>query len=339
MFDWVRFFDQYGIEYVTSGPNVGRNHVVVHCPFCGLDDPSHHMSIHLGGAGWRCWRNPHNHKGKSPIRLISALISCSYEEAARISGAPASLPNDFLSEIQSNLSRKTDRKRNNRKLKLPSEFRPFLPHSKSLHKPSVKPFVRYLTNRGFDRADVLDFTNYFDVWYCTRGPYKDRVIFPVRKDRKLVTWTGRSRYRTAMIRYKTLSDDPEISAEEGMPAAVGPITDYLLWWDELLDSDAHTIHVVEGPMDALKIRVLGYGHGITATCLFTSTATELQIELLHQLLPRFKRRFITLDQGMLHLSLELQNRLAGMDTKLGTLPKFVDDPGELNEAQLLKIGD
>lgn len=334
MFDWQRFLDQHAIDYIVEGPNVARGNVNIHCPFCGTDDPSHHLGISLQGQGWGCWRRP-DHRGKSPIRLVRALLNCSLEQAQRIVGGTAHIPADFLSQVQV-LTESAEREDEEvGDLEMPQEFRPF-------QKPmpiSGRPHLNYLRGRNFTDYQIYGLTKRYGVRFCTRGPYQGRIIFPIWFEKRLVCWTGRSISSSAVIRYKTLSDDPEKAAEEGLPPAVGPLNRYLLWWDDLRRTDADTIYVVEGPFDALKVRVLGHQEGVTATCLFTAHETVEQAELLHDLLPRFKHRFVMLDREMFAGSVRISRILAGLGVQPRVLPARVKDPGDLlSTEQLMQVG-
>src|SRR5271157_5295521 len=101
-FDWVSFLETNQIPYVTSGPSVTKSHVACHCPWCGVDDPSEHLSISLIGQGFRCWRQP-LHSGKNPAKLIQALLGCSWEQANNLAGNAKTLPTDFLSKMKASL--------------------------------------------------------------------------------------------------------------------------------------------------------------------------------------------------------------------------------------------
>jgi hypothetical protein len=61
-----------------------------------------------------------------------------------------------------------------------------------------------------------------------------------------MTYTGRTIYPDIELRYKTLSYDPEL---EEIPA-VGPISDYLLFYDKLMknDWDCDVLIYCEGPI-------------------------------------------------------------------------------------------
>jgi hypothetical protein len=329
MFDWQNFLETRAIEFATSGPNVAAGHIAVHCPFCGAADPSQHMSINLEGRGWRCWRNPAEHKGRSPVKLIAALVPCSYEQAREIAGVATEVPNDFLNRVTSLLS-PSQPAANSQGLALPRVFQEFKHHS-----ISARPFIAYLTNpkRGkFALSDIMRFSSDYDIYYCRLGPFKGRIIFVVKYQGKIVTWTGRTIIDDP-LRYKTLSTDPEKAAIENLPVALGGIGRYLLWYDEFIAAPQETLYLVEGPFDALKLRLLG----VDATCFFTQTPSMEQISLLHELIPRYKQTYLLLDQGTLSMVLKIKSALSGLDVNIAHLPSNVKDPALLHSLDDIKI--
>lgn len=326
MFNWQKFLDHHHIHYVTSGPNVSRGNFAVQCPFCGVADPSQHMVIGSSGNWWRCWRN-RIHRGNSPAKLVQALLGCSLEQALRLVGSDINIPTDFLAQVQARIAPSPTT--TYPKLTLPREFKPLS------DKPSARPYIEYLKDRGFTTSQIAMMHKQYKILYCTQGPYKGRIIFPIYSQGVLVTWTGRSIYPNQSLRYKTLSSIPEKAAQTGFPPAP-PITNFLLWFDRLIQ-DSGTIYLCEGPFDALKVNILGRAHGIHATCFFTSSPTRKQIDLLHQLLPHFKNKYLLLDQGTLAQAISITSDMAGLKIPIRQLPKGIKDPGELTQEQLLHL--
>lgn len=320
-FDWLRFLEQNHIEVKTSGKNVSRGNVAVHCPFCGPQDPSEHMSIRLDGKGWRCFRHP-DHRGKNPARLVQMLLGCTWEHASKLVGNAINIPSDFMAAVRQQFE--SPPIIDAPPIKLPPEFKPL---NNGL--PSGRRFRNYLRrDRGFTTEDIAIMTRRYGLRYCTHGAYKGRIIFPVWFEGKLISWTGRTIYEVEELRYRTLSVDPERAEREGYPAARGAISHFLLWYDDLLDVDADTLVMMEGPFDALKVDMLGRRHGICGTCFFTSSPTEPQIELLHTLCPQFKRRVLLLDRGTLATSIRVSSMLSGLGVVTRETPALLKDPGE-----------
>lgn len=323
--NWQAFLDARRIRYATTGPNVARDHIAIQCPWCGAADPSEHLGISLRGRGWACWRNK-AHRGKSNAFLITALIGCSMEEAHRIAGTGSvHVPDDFMGRMEGLLRPPGPAASRPFSLYLRDEFKSF-----DTALPSRKLYVDYLIRRGFSESEIRQFTERYGVHYCTRGVYRNRVIFPVYYHDELVTWTGRSIFPDERLRYKTLSPDHAIAGTEGYLPALSQITNYLLWYDDLMDDPCDdTIYICEGPFDALKVRVLGRPDGVTATCLFTSNISEQQIGLLHNLLPKYKHRYLLLDPEAFANALHIRSALAALDVQVAKLKPGVSDPGDL----------
>lgn len=332
--DWIAFLDRYGVEYVTSGPNVSRGNINIHCPMCGDGDPSHHLGISLEGAGWGCWRDP-DHRGKSAAKLIRILINCSWDQAYRIAGERLRASSDLQSRVEMLRKKEQQDSTNLRSLKLPDTFLPF----RDIY--SFKLYRSYLRARRYTEKQINRMTDVYGLRYCTKGGFKGRIIFPVYHENELMTWTGRTIYPSEELRYKTLTTEEDRAKILGLLPALGNIKDYLLWYDDLLSDDCETIVIVEGPFDALRVRVLGERFGVTATCFFTSAPSARQVELLHIVLRKYKRGVLLLDQGTLskstRISREFRHQFSGAGVEIMTLPKGVKDPGDLTKNQFTKL--
>lgn len=330
MFNLQQFFDQHGIKYRTSGANVSRGNIAIHCPFCGPDDPSEHLSVNIEGKGWRCWRHP-DHRGKSPARLVRALLNCSMDKAREIVGHSIFIPEDFGDRVKALMS-SGQALENFDSFDMPREFMKFR------GKPTSRPFVRYLRDRGYTDLQISKMTRRYGLRYCIDGSYAGRIIFPVTYDDELVSWTGRSISPNATLRYKTLTTDEESAEREGYKPALGAISHYLLWFDDLEYYGGDTLVMVEGPFDALKVDVLGRREGIRATCFFTAAPTEAQIDMLHALARRFDRMVLLLDKGTVSLGMRVTQQLSSVKVESAHMPKGLKDPGELeNTRQLLRL--
>ena len=305
-FNWVQFFEQHNIEYSTAG----HSNVEIHCIWCGAEDQSHHLSVSIEGFGYHCWKN-NRHSGINPTRLVHALLNCSWEQAIRITGQVA-LPNDFLSQVQGTLQPPAEA---NVDIKLPDEAKPLS------NLPSCQPFIGYLKRRGFTQPQINQFNDNYDLHYCTRGLYAGRVIFPIYSRRKLVAFTGRTIHQSVELRYK----------------AEGPTTQHLIWYDRLMKMDADTIYLCEGPFDSLKVNVFGQQYGICSTCFFTSGPSDAQVNLLSELVLKFKHRYLLLDQGATMMAMLSSSKFDPMDVIIKQLPPGVPDPGALTPQQFLQL--
>lgn len=290
-----------------------------------------HMSVSTTGKGWRCWR-VHSHSGKSPAKLISALLGVSYEQAREIAGMPSAIPSDFMAAIKGHLEPPAAITEKRRTLKMPQEFRKLLPDT-----ISAAPYVNYLRGRAYTNSQIANLYDRYGLLYARRGHMKGRIIFPVRYEGRLISYTGRAISDNAWLRYKSLTTDAEKAVEEGCEPALGPINDYLLFYDRLMKIDADTLFICEGPFDALKVNVIGRKWGICATAVFTSQPTTNQYELLHDLLPKFRRKAFLLDQGTTPTAIRASMALGGLNVGVSLLPKGIKDPGLLNRDGLLAI--
>lgn len=331
-FSWLDFLTSHRVPYSDTGPNTSRDNVVVHCPFCGSADHSQHMSVNVLGKGWRCFRDQ-SHRGKNPARLVAALLGLPLDRANALVGNATFIPDDFLGRIQGALGPPQELLAPIG-LKLPAEFKAF-----GGRFPSERPYERYCLGRGFTPSQIERFTDRWGMRYCCRGSFRGRIMFPIRYKKQLVSWTGRTISANEELRYRALSRDGERTKREGYEPALGAISHFLLWYDLLMKADADTLVLNEGPFDALKINVLGRQEGIVATCFFTSAPTQEQLLLLHEVLPRFKRRIVMLDSaGTLATGIRITNALSSMGVRSYTLPRALKDPGEIvDRDQLMEI--
>lgn len=321
MFDWVGFLRSNNVEYITRGSNVGRGQINVQCPWCGESDPSHHMTINLAGRGWRCFRNPSQHIGRAPLRLVQALIKCSYEHAREIVGGDvAPLPDDdnLADQVAANFGAPEEVEARPKHLSLPREFKPL--GFETQPSPFARGFWTYLQGRGYSDVDIGWICAAYDLHYSVRGEFAYRVILPIHDERDcLMTWTGRSIKYNAVVRYKTLTSalsvQPTANLLLGLP---------LLWRAPKM----RMLIVAEGPFDAIRISALCHADGIYGTCLFGLNVSEAQANLLEQLSARFKRMVMLLDNDAALVTLNLRDHLPRA-CRTAFLPDGVKDPGEL----------
>jgi hypothetical protein len=333
MFDWEHFFDSHNIVYVRSGPNLGRNHIGIACPFCGDGDPSHHLGISTLNGMWHCWREPTpgSHSGRSPYRLIEQLLGCSREMSRRIVevGESAVVANDrtFGSDISRMLNGSVTVTHTVTTLEFPAEYHPLdnSPRSRKLYYP-------YLTGRGYNERQVDWLVQRFGLRYALRGLFSYRVIVPVYYRGKLVTWTGRA-IGNDKLRYRTLSPNPDNALQAGLPQAVASIKHMLLDYDRA-SQGGRTLVVVEGPFDAMRISFFGHRHAINAVALFGKQATPEQLDLLAELIPRYRRTVSLLDADAASAFGPFPE-FSGINQY--DLPRGAADPAELTREQFGRL--
>jgi hypothetical protein len=315
--NWRELLNQRGIPFQDRGPNVSGANIAIRCPFCS-DDPSFHMSVSLLGKGWHCWRRP-EHKGKSEARLVQVLLGCDWNRACAIAGKPVTDTSNLAARVRAALTSPTE------------EVLPVLQRSKLFRvidpqeRGVAKAYVNYLRGRGYSDDTIRKLTWTFGMYYATQGDYGGRIIFTVSEDHQLVSWTGRT-IGLEIPRYKAL----------GREVTGHPITNYLLWGDKLKQG-GRALCLVEGPFDALKVMVLGADNKIRATCFFTSSPSNMQIDKLCRVAAKFDYCYLMLDRGSLDASLRVSSRLLPLGVKVKHL-KDAKDPGDMRSRdELLKF--
>jgi hypothetical protein len=310
--NWLTFLRTHHIEHVTEGKNVQRGNVNVRCPFCA-DDPDFHLGIHLEKKAWACWRNT-DHRGRSPLRLVKALLRCTHAEAVALCGEEAPPPSTF-DEMRKKLEPPPPEEVKRFDCSMPPEFLP-------LDHPLAAPGKRYLEDRGFIHAENL--TLLYDVRYAARGDYCNRVIFPFYYRHKLYGWTSRA-VGKARLRYVSF-----FSCED---ARVG-----LLYLDRSVIQGRRLV-VVEGPVDALKVDYYCADTGVRATALLGLAINDpRKVRRLLDAAVGFDEVLVALDPGAEATAMRVCDamRVAQVPVRLVQLPGSVD-PGDLSPDDLQQL--
>ena len=334
VFNWANFFDRRGITWTDTGPNVAKGHINIACPFCG-DDPSEHMGVELSSGAWGCWRNS-DHRGRSPFRLIQALLGCSYVEARGIVDAGSAQElGDFAAladQLRSDLAPDPpEEKAVGPTLRMPKAFRTLDEET-----PAGRRVFDYLVSRGFTPDDADDLIRLYDLRYAMSGAWKYRLIIPIRFEGALVNWTARSISKTERLRYKTLSHDPETAAENDDPVALRNIKHCVYNYDRLMKG-GRVLVAVEGPLDALKFDFYARGMGVRATSLFGTAFGDEQVWVLAELFGQFERRIILFDQAAEGAANKLASRLSVVRPTVMYCPPAFDDPGDMTERAVVDL--
>lgn len=308
----------HGVPYRVSG----RDEILVRCPQCGSSDPSQHMAINTHGRGYRCLRNPTQHKGKAYSRLLSLLLSCSIERAKELLGEQSAVPLPSEDEFASSWRKQlgllgAEKPSRPTRLQFPKEVKPLVWGG-----PRSASFWNYLLqDRGFTRAQAEWASEAYDFHYALWGKYSYRVVIPIYSGTgELMTWTARAIDPRADIRYMTHPKEE----------AVAPPTSLLLGLP-ILNKTRLTRYLVvcEGPFDAIAVSVLGHELGIWGTCLFGLELSEKQADLLSDLAARFDRVGLLLDPEQAWLRTLDMTSLLPKRCKMLHLPEGLKDPGEM----------
>lgn len=325
--DFQRLLDEERIEYVTRGKNVKRGELNIHCPFCGSADPSFHLGINLDTGYWACWRNQ-DHRGKSPLRLLVALLKIPYWRAREIAGLTKDYVDpDGFSEVANRLLR-------GRQVspETPEVFEPlaFPPEFREITGGvSTRRHWDYLIEeRGFHPRDVADLCYDYRLQAATSGRWAHRVILPYYLDGDLVTWTGRAIGRSE-YRYLDLSVDDSIL----------PPKETLYNYDCVTEGGKWLV-VVEGPVDALKLDFYGRKYGVRAVGLSTNSITEEQVHLLADgyLNGGFKALGAMMDRGSALAAVDSM-RMSQQLRFIDYAARMLDTPGGAKDAAAASPGD
>ena len=302
----------------------GSSEVLTRCPLCGDADPSEHLSINLQRRGWRCLRNPHQHRGKSYVYLLTLLLRCSEDRARELLGvreaAPLPSADDFSQQWRKQLGYDQNETQRPSKLTFPKEIKPLTPGA-----PRSGGFWDYLTDslpdgRGFTREQAEWVAETYKLHYATSGRFAYRVIIPIF-DRlgNLQTWTGRSLDPEASIRYLTLRKEE----------ALAPPGNLLLSLPILARAEKRRcLSICEGPFDAIAVTALGHRYGVWGTCLFGLELSEAQSNLIYDISESFDRVRLLIDPREAWLrNLSIKSGLPRR-AKPQTIPDGFKDPGE-----------
>lgn len=322
-FDWIPFFQQYRIEFVTRGSNVAVGHVNIKCPFCGPADPSHHMGVQLSTGFWGCWRNT-RHRGRAPQSLVAALLRVSWHDADSIvdSARRPAASGDWDDMKRRLLVMSSSVK------DAPIQALTFDPVSVPRHfffldaaSPArASRFLKYL-------VDERSFCHPREVAACYRlmgtllGPFKFRLIFPIMMYGQMVGWTGRA-ITHSQIRYKAFPS--------------GPMMRQMLFNYDNAAAGGHILVVVEGPVDALKVDYYGAEHGIRSIALLGTAVTPTRAGLIMELAERYDLVLLLLDPTAKSQALDAQSMLPASNLIRRDLTQ-AEDPGELAPDQVVPV--
>lgn len=319
--DWIALFDNNGIDYVTRGPNTKRGEVSIRCPYCGDDDPSHHMGVSLTAERWGCHRSA-DHRGRSPARLIATVLGCTYQQAKLIERQYSRPdPDNLTSALEALGATEAPPVVKKQPLTLPTQFRG-IPYGGS----ATAKFARYLKeDRGFSgTGDVHRICSVYRLHCAVTGRYKDRIIFPFYRDRELVGWTGRA-IGNPQNAPRYLSSGPEIK-------------ETVFNYDKLRWGGRNEILVVaEGPFDALKLDCYGGDAYMRATCIFGTSMTLDQIWVLNRLARNYKHTYVLLDPDAIEASFAAKDWLTQRNISVAQVPDGIEDPGAMNPGEVLRF--
>lgn len=285
-YDVLRFIKRYVKDYsiISNGKEISVN-----CHWCSPKDYKKKFTINSkSGLGhcWKCNETANFYKfskayGKTTEDLGKFLLSREFSGHSNAIEIETQIP-------------------------YPEDFR-FLADSRKTQNSAN--YFEYLYSRGLTDEDI----DYYSLGYCHYGKLYGRVVVPVFKDEKLVSYIAR-----------TIGDAiPKVLTPKSQPGTHG-IKDYVFNLERA--KETKLLYVGEGVFDAIALGV----HGI---CLFGKEATKKQIAEILNCKPR--RIVVCLDGDAYKYSLKLASQLM-LHCKDVRVVKFheKDDPASLPKISL-----
>lgn len=217
--DLEGFLDHHGINYRTSGKNIGSEWMGICCPFCG--ESGYHCGIHLDHKLFSCWVCA---ESGTFLRLITCLLNCSWKEA--------------LTALDPFRGHFVERK----PLELAKEVI-FPTRMTKLTRSGRK----YLSNRGFDPDELIEKYNLMETGMLSKleidnksWDFKNRIIIPIIMDNQIISYTARDWTDVSSTRYKNAPTE----------AGTFPMTECLYNLD---NARGRSVILVEGPTDVWRM--------------------------------------------------------------------------------------
>ena len=175
MFDGLKFFDDYGIDYYSHGKNISSGWLGLNCPKCS--DVSQHLGFNPESGAFVCWRC-----GKMSVKeAIKDLTGKTWPEVYRIfeKYAKGTREKTYAKVI----------KEKDIDVNLPAGI---LPKFSKKHR-------QYLENRKFDADELI--VNWDLKATGHLGAYKHRILAPITLNNVLISYQGRDITGKSSMRY------------------------------------------------------------------------------------------------------------------------------------------
>lgn len=277
--------DDLNIHYTEEGKNVSGGWIGTSCPFC--DDDSNHLGINIRSKTVSCFKCG---TSGTVIKYLAEELR-SFNKAITILGD--AVPRELrLFEQQ--------QKENAVHVGLPEEAN-----------RKITPYhAGYLEKRGHDWKALSD---RYNLHYCGPiGKWSNRIIVPVVKNFRLITFTSVDISDDTPMRYKHLADEESIIS----------IKHHLFGLEH---TNKHSVIVVEGLFDQFRI-----GEGCVST--FGTKVTAEQKKLLSKF-SIIKICFDGDDAGRSGATSLANDLSAYCDVRIFDLPEGTD-PDDLSESDI-----
>lgn len=228
---------------------------VLTCPICGRDK----LVVNIRKKLWHCWicqEYGRNEYGKRiPIKgagnivhLVMLLDKVSYQVAQQF--VKDSIGIAYKGFSYDNIQVDT--------INFKEKEIPYPPYSKR-----ITGILPYCYERGITIEDV----QYFGLFYCDGGRYRNRLMFPVYEEGKLIFYQGRAMWKAIPGEVYLKSMNPtKDSGVAGNKDVLFNLENASQW---------NRVVITEGPIDAIHV-------GYDSVCTFGKHITEKQILKLCQ---------------------------------------------------------
>jgi len=195
-FNIEQFLINNNIGYKTSGKNVSKGEYSICCPFCG--EAKFHCGINPSKGLFHCWKC--GEKGNL-VKIVAKIKNVSFIESKEII-RPTSELRQVLEERSKIIEEPIVIQ--NKDFKLPLHTYRFRKDKTDLWQETAFLFLRQkygLTWNDVEQADLR---------YCVYGKWKNSIIIPVYKDKKLINFLGRCWDKNSKVRYNNCPNEEAV---------------------------------------------------------------------------------------------------------------------------------
>jgi DNA primase len=299
------YLNEIDIEYSESGEkNVTEGHVNIRCPFCE-QDPSRHLGIDLTSGVFHCWICDET---GNMVKLAKALEGISWSSAKkRVESFDKTqvIEGDIVETVNSLIDTTKKEEVKFEWISLPKE-------SIKINKKSKYTILQKFLQ---DRKITMDMCYKYDLHYCKKGKYRDRIVIPIYSTNgDLLGFTSRDMTGKSKLKY--------------VHPRGFPIKNYLYNLDLF---NGKTLILVEGCIDAMRV-----GEG--AVALFNSEMSIAQERTIREMHRKdlFDEIVVALDSDAYLKGVDIGHKLEGYRVKVLQLP-IGKDPADLGREKIFEL--
>lgn len=234
--DIESFLDHHGIDFRTSGENIGQDWIGICCPWC--TDSLYHCGINLSTKVVTCWICG---ESGTCLKLVSTLLNCNWREAREALKPFGGHFREIKEQILAD------------KVIFPTRVGGLTANG-----------IKYLTDREFDPNEIIEKYGVGETGILSKlevgtktWDFRNRIIIPIIMDHQIISYTGRDWTDQSSTRYKNAPSE----------AGVLPMTNCLY----NIDRARQKVLLVEGPSDVWRM-----GDNSVATMGVKTTSEQIQ---------------------------------------------------------------